>query len=275
MNGQPNRESIIAEAKRLGAELVGIAPIARWKEQGDLAPEYHPERVWPAVKSVISIGMPLWLPVVETAPSNLGRELYDTVNLLLDQTAYRLAAYMNRHGWPAISIPRDGYGDVDMLLTKPIAAFSHVWAARYAGLGTVGWNHILLTPQYGPRVRLVSVLSGLELAADDMIDGDFCSRCMLCKRNCPVGAIDGNEKYARLDRIACARNGVVLRQACRNPCSRCIKVCPTGADRALYHSVNVHKYFDAAKADKAELASWRHIRSHGGRPLESEDKEDE
>ncbi|KYZ74873.1 hypothetical protein AXX12_14925 [Anaerosporomusa subterranea] len=273
MNKSIDRETIIAEAKQFGAELVGIAPVSRWKEYGDLATEYHPDRVWPAAKSVIAIGMPVWLPIVDTAPSNLGRELYDTVNLLLDQVAYKLAAYLNRNGCPAISIPRDGYGDVEMLLTKPIAAFSHVWAAKYAGLGTIGWNHTLLTPQYGPRIRLVSVLSGVELEPDAVHSDDFCSRCMLCKKNCPVGAISGNEKYAHLDRIACARNGVTLRQTCRNPCNRCIKVCPIGADRKLYDSVNVSKYFDVSKVDKAQFASWKHIRSHGGRRIEGEDKE--
>lgn len=273
MSKRLDRDDIIAEAKQFGAELVGIAPVARWREYGDLPPEYHPDQVWPAAKSVISIGIPLWLPIVETAPSNLGRELYDTVNLLLDQTAYKLAAYLNRNGYPAISIPRDGYGDVEMLLAKPVAAFSHVWAAKYAGLGTIGWNHILLTPQYGPRIRLVSVLSGVELEPDEVISDDFCSRCMLCKKTCPVGAISGNERYAHLDRLACATNGVTLRQACRNPCSRCIKVCPIGADRKLYDSVNVGKYFDVAKVDKAQLASWKHIRNHGGRRLEGEDNE--
>lgn len=275
MNRQIDRKKVVSKAKRLGADLVGIAPISRWEEYGDLPREYHPGNVWPAAKSVIVLGLPVWLPVVETAPSNMGREIYDTVNLLLDQTAYKLAAYLNLNGLPAINVPRDGYGDAEMLLTKPFAPFSHVWAAKYAGLGTVGWNHVLLTPKYGPRVRLVSVLCGAELKADAVLKEDFCTRCMLCRKNCPVDAITGDERYARLDRSACAGNGIKLRQVCRNPCNRCIKVCPVGADRKLFGSVNVGKYFDRTKADEAELAAWEHIRSHGGRCLEREDKKNE
>jgi len=82
-------------------------------------------------------------------------------------------AFLNRHGHPAINICRDGYGDGVMKI-RTIAVFSHVWAGHYAGLGEVGWNHCLVTAEFGPRHRLVSILTSLELEGAPMVGEGSC-----------------------------------------------------------------------------------------------------
>jgi len=265
------------KALSLGAELVGFAPVARWQEASDIPREFHPDRVWPLTRSVIVLGVPVWLPIVETAPAEWGREQYTITNNLLDEAAYRLAAFLNRNGHAALNFSRDGYGDIEVLLKTPAAAFSHVWAAHYAGLGQVGWNHTLLTREYGPRVRLVSVLTDLELPGDDMIAGDLCSRCRLCQKICPAGAFaaEAGQRYAEMDKLACATNSKKLRKSFRNPCGFCIKVCPVGHDRQLFRSTDSSKYFRekeilAQDPDAEEYRDWQHIRRYGGFPLEDE-----
>ena len=99
-----------------------------------LAENYHPDRIWHKTRTVISLALPVWLPIIETQPSVWGRDQYGIVNNLLDEIAYRLAAFLNRYGIASINIGRDGYGDIDTLIRKPAAAFSHVWAADYADL---------------------------------------------------------------------------------------------------------------------------------------------
>ena len=270
---------IIDKAKELGAELVGFAPVSRWQEYGEVPEEYHPRNVWPMTNTVISLAVPVWLPIVEAAPSELGREQYITTNELLDVTAYRLAAFLNRHGHAAINLPRDGYGDAGALAEKPVALFSHVWAAHYAGLGKVGWNHTLLTKAYGPRQRLISVLTALELEGDPMIDSDLCTKCLLCQKICPAQAFRGDKNafYAEMDKFACMANSKRFRAAFRNPCGFCIKVCPVGEDRKLFGSTNLKKYFDEAAVlakdpNAKEYRDWVHIRRHGGYPLPEEPK---
>ena len=54
---------------------------------------------------MVVIGLPVDLPIVETAPSIYYHELYKTVNTLLDQSAYRLARFLDRNGHPSIYIP--------------------------------------------------------------------------------------------------------------------------------------------------------------------------
>ena len=63
------------------------------------------------------------------------------------------------------SFPGDGYFGIKALLKNPVAFFSHRHAAFLAGLGNFGVNNMLLTPEYGPRVRFGSVFTSAELAA--------------------------------------------------------------------------------------------------------------
>jgi len=265
------------KAISLGAELVGFSPVARWRKAADIPADFHPDRVWPLTKTVIVLAVPVWLPIVETAPAEWGREQYTITNNLLDEAAYRLAAFLNRHGHAALNFSRDGYGDIDVLLKTPAAAFSHVWAAHYAGLGQVGWNHTLLTREYGPRVRLVSVLTALELPGDDMITAELCNRCRLCQKICPASAFEDEAglRYAQMDKLACATNSKRLRKSFRNPCGFCIKVCPVGNDRQLFRSTDISKYFRekeilAQNPDAEEYRDWQHIRRYGGLPLDEE-----
>ena len=85
------------------------------------------------------------------------QELYDTSNRVLDDMAYRLTNYIvNRLGYKAIFFPRDCYYNIDVLVDNPNAAFSHVMAGYYAGMGTIGDSHNLIAKEFGPRLRLHS-----------------------------------------------------------------------------------------------------------------------
>jgi len=241
------KEEIVQQARKLGAELVGFAPVSRWENYGDVGQEFYPQHVWPLTKTVIALAIPSLLPIVETKISHLYKSQYNNTNSLLDEVAYRLAAFLNRNGHAAINICRDGYG-VGVLQEKPVAAFSHVWAGYYAGLGTIGWNHTLITREFGPRHRLVSVLTALELEGDPMVKGELCNKCKLCEKACPTQSFSGekSDKYSDMDKFACMSRRKLFTGAF-NHCGCCLKICPVGDDRKLYNSLGVKKYFDDAK----------------------------
>ena len=132
------KTAVIAEARRLGAAIVGFAPVDRWAAHDEVPPPYRPDAIWKPVRTVIAFGVPMLLPVIESTPSINYQEHYDTSNRLLDEISFRLAIWLNEAGHPAMSLPRDGYGSLEMLLANPFASFSHTYAAKYAGLGTVG-----------------------------------------------------------------------------------------------------------------------------------------
>ncbi len=265
-----DKETIREFARGLGATLVGFAPAARWDEYGEVEAPYRPAAIWPETKSVVVLGVPVLLPILESTPSINYVELYDTTNILLDQMAYRLAVFLTEHGHGAIFLPRDAYGDIGVLVRKPAAAFSHVFAGKYAGLGTVGYSHVLLNARYGPRVRYVSVFTSLELAPDEVIRQELCTKCRLCQRLCPSQAFTTREDrlVADMDKKRCAEHHAVLREEHRYPCGICIKVCPVGEDRKIFNSNDVRLYIDEKDAiladrDDPRYARWVHLRRHG------------
>lgn len=61
-----------------------------------------------------------------------------------------------------------------------------------AGLGQLGRMGLLITPKYGPRVRLAKVITDMPLIPDSPINfgvKEFCDACMLCAEHCPSGAV--------------------------------------------------------------------------------------
>ncbi len=252
------RESVEAHCRRLEVPLVGFAPASRWDEPRFEAwvPEpFRPAAVMPGTQTVIVIGLPVFLPVVASAPSIWYHELYRTTNELLDQHAYRIAAALNAAGHPSVPVPRDGYGSIRVLLEKSVAFFSHRHAAYLAGLGSFGVNNVLLTRAYGPRVRFASVLTAAELPPDPVLDEDLCTRCMRCVEECPAGALDlGDYPGSLTDKRACAERAADLFGRHVSPCGRCIAVCPVGEDRHLFGNGDE----DAARSARA------HVRSYGG-----------
>lgn len=265
-----SKQQIIKKACDLGASLIGFAPVYRWDEFDEVRPDYRPTALWKEARTVIVIGVPMLLPIIETTPSINYQEMYNASNSLLDQIGFRLSVYLNDLGHAAIFMPRDGYGNLEILLELPPGCFSHVFAAKYAGLGTIGYSHNLLTPEYGPRVRLVSILTNLDLPASPLQGKELCVKCGVCDRLCPSQAFTAREDVliADMDVDACTRHHQVLRAENRWPCGICCKVCPIGADRRLYASTNLGLYLGERAAitenpDDPRYKSWVHQRRHG------------
>ena len=64
-------------------------------------------------------------------------------------------------------------------------------AAVLAGLGSIGQNNIVVTPEYGPRVRWRALLLGRSATATGPLDFDPCDGCpQPCRKACPVGAFE-------------------------------------------------------------------------------------
>jgi O-acetylhomoserine (thiol)-lyase len=186
------------------------------------------------------MGVQIFLPMLATTPSIVYSELYNTTNRLLDEASYRIAGFLNNLGFRALFFPRDGYGDISILVKNPAAAFSQVLAGKYAGLGTIGYNHTLLTKEYGPRVRLVSIITDAKLPPNDVIKEDLCLNCGQCKVKCPMRAFsdDPDSLCAKMDKHKCAEYHQRLKNEYCYPCGVCTLVCPVGLDRKRYSGVS-------------------------------------
>jgi epoxyqueuosine reductase len=254
-----------------GVDLIGFAPVERWSEANEVPPEFRPQAIWPPAKTVIVLGLEMPLPIVETTPSVIHMEMYKTSNAKLDQLAYDLTRFLNRLGHASFFFPRDGYGSMRALRENNRAAFAHIPAARYAGLGTVGASHNLLTREFGPRVRFVSVFTSAKIPPDPMMEKELCIKCEACAKCCPKKAI-----HIRPDRVigdyddqACLEMADELVTRRCFPCGICTKVCPIGRDRAVYKQPGIIKKYlrekEALEAspDDPEYRAWTHLRRYG------------
>lgn len=263
-------QAVAREVKRLGASVVGFAPVGRWAEHGEVPEPYRPQAIWPPARTVIAFGVPMLLPVIDSTPSINYQEMYDTSNRLLDDIGYRLAVWLGERGHAGVFVPRDGYGSLEVLLKNPFGSFSHTYAAKYAGLGTVGLSRNLLVPRWGPRIRLGSVFTAADLPGDPALAVELCNSCGICERLCPAGAIRKRpgEILGDLDKDACTRHHIELKKETRWPCGVCAKVCPIGADRRLFDARNVKRYVEERPALEKDPADPRyaplvHLRRHG------------
>ncbi|MFZ1896506.1 4Fe-4S binding protein [Methanoregula sp.] len=263
------RRQILRKCGGMDIPLVGFAPADRWNDPPfePWVPEaFRPASLFPGTKTVIVIGFPVSLPIVDTAPSIWYHELYRTVNAELDSSGYRIATFLTGKGYPSVWIPRDGYGSIGVLKENPIAFFSHRHAAFCAGLGNFGLNNMLLSPQYGPRVRFTSILTTAELPADPVLKEPLCIQCRRCIRVCPVAAIpEGGYPQESTDKIACATRSEELHQRYLSPCGCCIKVCPVGKDREQYGREDMRMYDEKSPVSDPYRRTRDHVRSYGSR----------
>lgn len=222
-------------ADTLGIPLVRTCSTDMWDEVPIQSPEYRPRSIFPWAESAIVLGVPLFVPMVWSTPSMVYQELYNTTNRILDDAAYRMTLMLDDAGFRAAYMPRDGYYGIDALLGNHEAAFSHVLAGYYSGMGTVGDSHNLITKEYGPRVRIVTILTDARLEPDPMVPTDLCIHCGRCLKMCPSHAFTETEKgLYDMDFDACTRYHLKLKDERHWPCGTCIRACPVGEDLKKY-----------------------------------------
>jgi epoxyqueuosine reductase len=239
-------DKLSGNAKDLGADFFAVADLTPAREfiaaQGGGELANYPRAV--------SIGIALLQPIVDSLPQRekmavaieYRHHAYDIVNLRLDFIASRLGSILQQHGYSAIPIPASKRTDDERIC----AVFSHKLAAHLAGLGWIGKNCLLITPQAGPRVRLATILTDAPLQAALPDNADGCKDCLECVEICPVKAFTGRPFRAdeprdmRYDARKCDRyhkelekvKGVAV-------CGMCLYVCPVGRKEKMHSQKGV------------------------------------
>ncbi len=226
--------SIKEELKRfcywMGIDYVGISSVDRL---ANLPKGHRPDELLPNAKSVVVMGIKLPKAVVAVhkrvfngeAPRyhffSYSRFGYRKINEDLDTAALRLVDYIEKK-YEKIAYPIPSSEPMDEELQ--MAAMSNRYAAVCAGLGQMGWSGLVVTPKDGPRVRWISIVTQLELEADPLYAEQLCdpTKCQICVKVCPVGALSSDEKinvqigdykttYSKRNKplCRCATNGLV------------------------------------------------------------------
>jgi len=222
--------ALLEALSQLDADLVGIASLAEWKgtklEETALA-------LLPEARSVVVVAKETLREILDLTSPTRTQGAASTTDLVnadsahvsgrLTWAAYDVSQAAHSLGFKALPLPSD---DCPMDNRFMQAVFSYKHAAQAAGLGKLGWHSLVITPEYGPRVRLGVCLTEAELPPGSESRVAFnCERCRKCIDICPAGAIKepSPEETYRIDKFACNTY-----RAAAGGCSECMRVCPPG-----------------------------------------------
>ncbi|OGL44727.1 MAG: hypothetical protein A2W05_10760 [Candidatus Schekmanbacteria bacterium RBG_16_38_10] len=117
-------------------------------------------------------------------PTLIYKHHYKAVNYKLDQTALKIVKFIQDNGYNALPIPSSQTIDWE----NQLGHLSHKLVAKMAGLGFIGRSTLLVNPQYGAKVRYITVLTDLPLKPNQLLEID-CRECKRCIEACPAQAI--------------------------------------------------------------------------------------
>lgn len=235
-------------AQSLGADYYGVADLTGVQEfvrvQGGDRVAGYPRAVVMGIRLLDTL-----VDLLEDRTDKIGAALYrhhsyDVVNAELDTMALQLANTLQRQGFHALPVPASKRASDELIA----GVFSQKLAAHLAGLGWIGKSCLLVTPECGPRVRWISVLTDAPLAPTGTATASRCGECTACVDVCPVHAftgrpfIAGEPREARFDAARCDRYFKEL-EAAGGPvvCGLCLWVCPHGRKRQKKPAVKDRK----------------------------------
>lgn len=209
---------------RLGADLCGIASIDRFCD----APEgFHPRDVLPGAQSVIAIAKRFPASTLRCATTVPYTIIRNYLSAELDRITCEFCVEMDRLGIDAVPTGTIGPTEFDTRTGRYRNIISAKHAAQAAGLGVIGRNTLLITPEYGNMIWLSAVVCELPLAPDPVMEADYCSDCHLCVEACPVHAV-GELELKQSDCSAYAFGGEnggewkIKCYCCREECPHCL-----------------------------------------------------
>jgi len=242
-------------ALKEGAVMVGVAGVDRFEG----APRgHHPAELVREARTVVSFGIPLleqvsdWnelfqdseLLKPENRPDMLQNYLYNEVNYnfindRLNQIGHRLAVILQSKGFRSLMFPAtfgSGYDRFQEMMPDLVGLFSQRHAAVRAGLGEFGLNNVVVTPEYGPRVRFNAVITQAPLEPTPLLREKACLglKCGACVDQCGgqaitllPGASDDSEPW--LNPVSRTNKRLCRTRRKEVFClGRCLTVCPVG-----------------------------------------------
>lgn len=195
----------------LGACSIGYTKLpAQWVFKNKAA--LHP--------NVVVLTMKMDRASINTAPSPDAEYTVIETYRDLGVIANKAADFLRKHGFSA----QAGHPLNGQTLYPPLA--------QLAGLGQLAYSGLIITPEYGPCVRLSALYTSIENLPFNQENEhawieDFCASCGLCIKQCPAEAIYEQPKCYENGRITFVDNDKCFPYFHYNHgCSVCIKVCP-------------------------------------------------
>lgn len=212
-----NSEKVKGYGKNAGAEVVGIASS---KDFGSSLEGYKPTDAMDGCVSVIVFGILSSKEAFTTNSETYTQHRADNIKKTYN-TAKAVEKQLKADGYKAKAVSGFSGKMTDGIYYGPIS-MKH--AAEIAGLGTIGRNMLLISPEYGTLLWFSAVLTDADLIPDKKIEFNVCDGCNKCVEACPIGALDDPSS---LSKIECGRKMFkMVNKKWEVVCFECRKVCP-------------------------------------------------
>ena len=178
-----------------GIDLVGITDA----DNLILSRPTRPARaLMPTARSVIVMAVAHTLGSVYAPDIMLWTRSKMQTSRLLDETAEKLGRLLEDAGFLTLPLSADKPAEIfkydpetgkKFRQTRTAAFLSFKHAAVSCGMGEIGKNNLLLTPEFGPHQRLCALVTEAPLEPDPRKRYDMCCGCDRCVKACPSGAL--------------------------------------------------------------------------------------
>lgn len=147
-----------------------------------------------------------------------------------------ISGLLTRHNMEFLIPPAAQDNEIDLK-----AKFSFKDAAANSGIGWIGENDLLITAQYGPRVRLGATILNLEIELNKGSQDSRCAEdCALCITACPYSLLQGRQwklgmgRKDLIDHHKCNdyRSKYIKPHGRKNACGLCLVSCPIGTSQS-------------------------------------------
>jgi epoxyqueuosine reductase QueG len=199
----------------------------------------------------ISIGRKLDFRIVDQVMNGPTQEYYShyrQINEELSSLTSRISEDLNKNDIETRNIdPTVSTSDLDSIYFDTLRTdLSHKMVATRAGLGWIGKTDLFISKEFGPRLRLVSILLKTPVESKSSpIDTSRCGNCNICVDICPAKAASGKlwdittEREEFFDpfkcRNQCAEFGWTRLGIDARICGICVAVCPVGQRKAFHN----------------------------------------
>ena len=201
---------IKAKARKLGADLVGIAEVS---EETLFEGRDAPHRF------CICIGLSMNQEEMQYVPHVRAATEVMRAYRAVSRISIRLAKHIRKMGWPAKAYGNPNSTDI-----------LHIPLAIKAGLGQLGKHGSMISLEHGSNFRLAAVLTDLPLALDEPVDigvDDLCLQCRRCVVDCPADAIYDIKQMVRGEKKWYVSFDKCIPYFVKTyGCAICIEVCP-------------------------------------------------
>lgn len=125
---------------------------------------------------------------LQEAPTKEYYDLYYSLNRKLDEIVMAGEDFLKEKGFEAYA---QTTGRVEVNQNR-FSELPHKTVATRGGLGWIGKNCLLVTPQYGSAIRISSLLTNAPLRCDEPVNQSHCGMCRRCVEKCPAQALKDN-----------------------------------------------------------------------------------